>query len=309
MPPRVSQDISHVDETTSSRSESADSVRSQDTPGRRQGTHSDGTGQLASLANTTLSSSSAVNAASQATTLQTQHSTSTASSSLVLDSQANRPPLSPPSSPKALSTSLSSRTGYFAYQPAATGIEPRSPATRRPPASRSSHGIETSSGPPPAFSTQRSYPAEPTWLQPPQTDLIVTRPSASRAQTSNSIDSVIRPSQIKTDERTNLDPIIAGSKERRTSGAADDKMLSTKRSTTEDDQDQTLRTLGSIGRTPSRRTHGRYGHEEEQLQSSHEDLFLNLAQTDAGIATEPLNRFERRRVSRISSLLNLECEP
>ncbi len=82
-------------------------------------------------------------------------------------------------------------------------------------------------------------------------------------------------------------------------------MLYNKRSTTEDDQDRTLRTIEGIGRTPSKSTYGRHGQEEEQLQSSHEDLFLNLAHADAGIATEPLNKSERRRVSS-KILLNVE---
>ncbi|KAI9720810.1 MAG: hypothetical protein M1812_002649 [Candelaria pacifica] len=51
-------------------------------------------------------------------------------------------------------------SSYFAPQPESLGLEVRSPFSKRAPASRSSHGIETSSGPPPALSTQRSYTAE-----------------------------------------------------------------------------------------------------------------------------------------------------
>ena len=50
---------------------------------------------------------------------------------------------------------------HFAPPPYAS--EPRSPPNRRPPASRSSYGIETSSGPPPALSTQLSSPTEKNW--------------------------------------------------------------------------------------------------------------------------------------------------
>ena len=310
MPSRVSQSDSRVDETSSissQRPQSAGSTiisrserseRSQNnTPGTkgRESTLSNGTGQLASLANKTLpsSSSSAVNAT---TPQATQDSTTTTN-------PHQTTPSSPPSSPKALltATPLSPRTGYFVQQPAASGLEPRSPATRRPPASRSSHGIETSSGPPPALSTQRSYPTEPLWQKPLPTDLGITRPPVSRAQTTDSIDFIIRLSQDKTFEKTNVDSVGAGSKGRRTSGAAEDKkMLHNKRSTLEDDQDRTLRSLEGIGRTPSRNKQNRYGREEEQLQSSHEDLFLNIAHTDAGntgSTAEPLSRFERRRVS------------
>ncbi len=51
-------------------------------------------------------------------------------------------------------------SSYFAPQPESSGFVARSPFAKRAPASRSSHGIETSSGPPPALSTQRSYTAE-----------------------------------------------------------------------------------------------------------------------------------------------------
>ena len=64
-------------------------------------------------------------------------------------------PLPVPRSPPAGS--------YFAPRPVAPDSEPRSPFNRRPPASRSSHGIETFSGPPPALSTQLSPPIEKTW--------------------------------------------------------------------------------------------------------------------------------------------------
>ena len=321
MPSHVSQDDSRVDETSSSSSQRPQSAgagagagsvsrseRSQiiHTPGTRgtQSTLSNGADQLASLANTTLPSSSIVNATPQAT----QNSTTTINPipttgiSLVPQGQTNKTiSLSPPpSSPKARATPLSPRTGYFAPQPAASGVEPRSPPTRRPPASRSSHGIETSSGPPPALSTQRSYPTKPPWEQPLPNDLGVTRPSLSRAQTTNSIDFILRLSQDKTDKQIVADPVSAGSKGRRTSGATEDKkMLHNKRSTQEDDQDRTLRSLEGIGRAPSRNKQSRYGREEEQSQSSHEDLFLNLAHTDAGNTAEPLSRFERRRVSRV----------
>ena len=74
-------------------------------------------------------------------------------------------------------------------------------------------------------------------------------------------------------------------------------MLYSQRSITEDDQDRTLRTLEGVGRAPSRNKYSRRGQEEEQSQSSHEDLFLNLARTDDASGVEPLNRLDRRRVS------------
>ena len=69
---------------------------------------------------------------------------------------------------------------YFASQPGASGIEARSPAQKRPPASRSSHGIETSNGPPPALSTQRTYSAENTWRIQPPLDISSIYPQLTR---------------------------------------------------------------------------------------------------------------------------------
>ena len=98
---------------------------------------------------------------------------------------------------------LSPPTGsYFTAQPGSTSIEPRSPAQRRPPASRSSHGIETISGPPPALSTQRSYNAESPWRNPPPTDPAVTpKPIPQRTETDDSIDSVLKIAQSATHDR------------------------------------------------------------------------------------------------------------
>jgi hypothetical protein len=73
---------------------------------------------------------------------------------------------------RRLSTSSSSRpspqlsvpspgtNGYFSPQPSASGPEAKSPATRKPPASHSSNGIETSQGPPVALITRGAYSAE-----------------------------------------------------------------------------------------------------------------------------------------------------
>ena len=56
---------------------------------------------------------------------------------------------------------------YFPQHPRAGSNEPRSPQVRRPPASRSSHGIATKAGPPPALSTQRTYTQSPGRTTPP----------------------------------------------------------------------------------------------------------------------------------------------
>ena len=83
----------------------------------------------------------------------------------------SRPKTSPTTtSPNHLPPALSFKTISISshVQPSLLSPEIRSPFSRRPPASRSCHGIETSTGPPPAISTQRaySYSSEHPWKYP-----------------------------------------------------------------------------------------------------------------------------------------------
>ncbi|KAF2738753.1 hypothetical protein EJ04DRAFT_458776 [Polyplosphaeria fusca] len=76
---------------------------------------------------------------------------STASSAGASTSPRSRRATDPPTptlTPSLVSTSSATSPSYFSPQPAASGKEARSPATRRPPASFSGHGIDTSKGPP-----------------------------------------------------------------------------------------------------------------------------------------------------------------
>ena len=77
-------------------------------------------------------------------------------------------PWSSPSSEQTQSprSSLIASDSYFSFQPGAPLLDTRSPAIKRPPASRSSHGVETASGPPPALSTQRTHSTETAWRLP-----------------------------------------------------------------------------------------------------------------------------------------------
>lgn len=200
-----------------------------------------------------------------------------------------------PSSPP-----LSSGGSYFTSQPGASGLEARTLQNRRPPASRSSHGIETLSGPPPALSTQRSYNGEVPWRKPPSVDIrgpypLPTNPS----NTTHSIDSVIRLSQNNTNEDSDSSPSIAA-RAARSKSLENDGLMTTMAARKngqveiEDDQDSTLRMYGK--RWEDRRHTGEEG-AQEQSMSSNEDLFLNLAKADsvAGDPEESASREERRR--------------
>ena len=94
---------------------------------------------------------------------------------------------------------------------------PRSTPVRRQPASRSSHGIETSTGPPPALSTQRSYTTEVTRRRPAPVDPIVSRPSLrGRSQTDSKLDSKTRRRNRSADDPTHASPWQRPNIERRT---------------------------------------------------------------------------------------------
>ena len=154
---------------------------------------------------------------------------------------------------------------YFSRQSTTPSTDARSPAVKRAPASRSSHGIETASGPPPALSTQRSYTAETTrsFYQP--VELPKPKPTT---HTAGGIDQAARPSP--------------------SSGMSDKDVMSNRRSSRmslqDEDGDRTL-TL--------RDGEGEQGGDE--TVSSQEDIFLNLAQQETAKSTLPELSGPRRR--------------
>ncbi|KAL9103450.1 MAG: hypothetical protein Q9163_001513 [Psora crenata] len=187
-----------------------------------------------------------------------------------------------PASPSSKATFTSPPGSYFTPQPGASGIDARSPTHKRPPASRSSHGIETRSGPPPALSTRRSHNAEPPWRSPPSTDATVT-PQVSAAN--GSIDSIITPT--KSTPHNNHHRNVKGCDVRR--GSLDSMATRQKaQESVDDDPDQTLR-LGGRRLQTHRWTDGQVKQQE--------DLFLNLARADsvADNALDNVPTRERRR--------------
>ena len=206
--------------------------------------------------------------------------------------------LSPTS--KTLLPPLTPGGSYFAQQPGASGSKPQSPLNRRPPASRSSHGIETSSGPPPALSTQRSYNADSPWRNSPPFDPRgIPPPRSQRPPTTPSIDSIVKTIGQPSNEDSDSSPSIA--RVARSKSLTDDRTDPTMagrykhgRFEEEEDQDSTLRVNGNTweGRRKTRNVDG-----QDQSFSSNEDLFLNLAKADSVVdeGSELSARRERRR--------------
>lgn len=188
-------------------------------------------------------------------------------------------------SPTPLALQLGS---YFGPQPGASGSEARSPQNRRPPASRSSYGIETSSGPPPALSTRRSYNAESPWRSPASSDLRAIHPPTVH---SASIDSIVRQTDhIANDHIESNTAKGARSARPRKSLIVEGETIAMDgryevQSGSEEDQDSTLRINGHQSRRNGRHTRKESG--QQQPQSSHEDLFLNLARADSVVDDGP----------------------
>ena len=174
---------------------------------------------------------------------------------------------------------------YFSLQPSTPGTEPRSPQSRRAPASRSSHGIETRSGPPPALSTQRSYNADSPWRRLPPAE--PTSPGIHKSGINGSIDSILTTGgQTFEASDSKMRKHIGGNRRSLDAVAARRKDLNLQ----EEDQDPTIQVNGGHRQSSSL----------ELTQSRNpEDLFLNLARSDATTEgpSDSMSMVERRRVS------------
>ena len=221
--------------------------------------------------------------------------------------EENNRPRSSPSISQDIPPPLSGSAGasYFSIQPAASGTEARSPANRRPPASRSSHGIETSSGPPPALSTQRTHSFENPWKNtapqdlPPSHSQLTPRALASldteKVSQKTGADLTIHTPQDEVWKFPKRSSSLKGEKTSRITIGAGDAMIATITQTPYnhnfDKKDEpTLRSVGSektislgsskqsIEDMPSKNKQ-----DSRPSESSQEDLFLNLALSeDAG---------------------------
>lgn len=187
---------------------------------------------------------------------------------------------------------------YFEPQSGASGFEPRSPLHKRAPASRSCHGIETLSGPPPALSTHRSYQGDSAWRYTQPVDLSGL---GRQGQRISSIDARVRVEQPTTDEYIDPDPRKnIPSTER----LLKQPMLAMNRTALDhnvhhEDKDQGEATLrgADFAQFPLASAH-KARPERSELEASQEDLFLNLAHADSPgeVGDEDLNEKRRRRV-------------
>lgn len=253
------------------------------------------TGQSAPRTGDSLSSTRSANPRhhhlrnNSATVISTPHNTSIPRPS---DKSSPKRPASSPSTPSY----SPSTTTYFNPQPG-LGIDSRSPLSRRQPASRSSHGIETSTGPPPALITQRSYTTD--------------SHSKYRPNTQKSIDSIINSARSTTDEKGSAVASKATSSVRRRPEVTGDKTGSMaeferRHRGHNEDHGSTLRNFDLVATSyPNFPANEKISERatindvDEQTKTSQEDLFLILARSNslADNAKDITLKGERRRVS------------
>ena len=196
--------------------------------------------------------------------------------------------------PRRLTSPLSPPEGsYSTLQPGHSATDPRSAQARRPPASRSSHGIETTLGPPPALSTQRSYAESPWQSHPPSDSRTTKSPSRLPRKANHSINSITDQSYVLTNEHSSF---LSRPARVQTRPSTSDGVMtaggaqSYGRFGNDEEGDSTLRLIDQGRHTKMQPKNV----DQKSSQPAHEDLFLDLARDDS-VVDEPVRRSERRR--------------
>ncbi|OCK84218.1 hypothetical protein K432DRAFT_378794 [Lepidopterella palustris CBS 459.81] len=227
-------------------------------------------------------------------------------------------PTSPNLTPSAVSSTNSA--SYFSPQPAASGAEARSPANRRPPASRSANGLDTSRGPPitRAYSSEvarrAQKPADFAFAHQQLMQLGLVSPGGSNSHKPSSIDSS-GGSRGRRDIPGNASDSAsrARSQSRQHSIHSDNRREEQMASSLDESSDYDSGRRSQLGDTLTLNKHrtgdgsrnGGSGTEADQ----NEDLFLNIAQDtpQKGDGEEGIHRVERRwsRIGRASNRQSL----
>jgi hypothetical protein len=191
----------------------------------------------------------------------------------------------------------------FKPQPSSAGSEPRSPHPKRPPASRSSHGIETATGPPPALSTQRTLLQDKTFRtlggrssSPPRPFSQQSPPASPKAKSrsSPSIDAILKSDKSNntaTEQRdqspsvSQQGPIVDMNRKMSLSSTCAESYVS------DDDRDRATIAMGRKKLDENAKASSANGN-----RSRNEDIFLNIAKSNAN-SQESSAKAERRRVS------------
>ncbi|KAL2402880.1 hypothetical protein ABEF93_005613 [Exophiala dermatitidis] len=198
----------------------------------------------------------------------------------------------------------------------------RSPAHKRPPASHSSYGVETTCGPPPSYSTQRTLSQDRVWTVGRNPELRITNAAPRQLSPTKANESATDPElflsyqEVAPSRQDNTTPSstassrgetnLKGESSPETTETAETPSLLTPDSSTmskalepatEAGEGNEHDTADLQGLQPPSADEGSKASSSEDRKS--EDLFLNIAKADASRADQLQSRADRRR-SRIS---------
>ncbi|CAI6333218.1 unnamed protein product [Periconia digitata] len=235
-----------------------------------------------------------------------------------------------PSTPSLTQASASSTAttspSYFSPQTSASGTEPRSPGARRPPASRSGHGTDTSRGPPITLITRgNSDIARRASQPPPRVDSTLSKQQSTQSGLL-SPGTVVRGSgrddkQRRSDRDNQAAPAPKHSKSQSLAQTASRPVFSRRNSTASSQRQEHMDRSTDISSDYSSGSHSRYesryttngrraAREAYTSDAAQEDLFLNIAADSAprGNQTDAAARTERLK-SRIARATNRQSAP
>jgi hypothetical protein len=181
----------------------------------------------------------------------------------------------------------------------ASTTDSRSPSQRRAPASHSSYGVETSNGPPPSFTTQRTLSQDRLWKpsgpekssvpQNPNSNMSLEETLTASIKLNEAMkDSESNPNQEDMDSTLTPTQSDDGHDDRQDADMEPDSAMQS-RQTFYDGEDDTIRGLDAPSADEGSKNSG-----SDDRRS--EDLFLNIAQTDSA-SPAVVTRSERRKVS------------
>ena len=181
----------------------------------------------------------------------------------------------------------------------ASTVDTRSPSHKRAPASHSSYGVETSNGPPPSFTTQRTLSQDRLWKPtPPEKPNAPKKMNAGPSAEESGLSHLSMGEALDNLEGDlNRDDLeISRTPRKKVDGSINDQNLDPG-SAMAGDSTETLRTGGKLltraSDIPSADEESKNSGSDDRKS---EDMFLKIAQAEVG-GQELMTRAERRKVS------------
>jgi len=169
------------------------------------------------------------------------------------------------------------------------------PSLKRPPASHSSYGVETITGPPPSFDTQRSLSQEKVWRIDRSKSLRMTTASTRPKSREPALAEAVSVSEQQVSYSSEETPTSISQLDRFPPDIADNQNMPTVSNTADDT------TMEEQNEHETDLTHSEVASKADSKESSDshngEDLFLNIARTDAARPSSSRSEKQKSRIS------------